>query len=101
MRPVTARKVEQKHQEVVALDKVTQEIIDRIHRNDRRFRIWGTICFLVLFGVGVVGIFYQNKLAAENKQHIDCIVKLFATHASPGQTRRIADLDSCKIQVGP
>lgn len=44
--------------------------------------------FLVLLSAAVFGIVEQNKIANQNKSHIDCIVKLLATPQKPGTTHK-------------
>lgn len=53
------------------------------------------ICLSILFILGVASyirinqsITKQNQIAAANKQHIDCIVKLLATPLPPGARAR-------------
>lgn len=95
----TTAQVEQQSSQAAALDAETQALLHSLREKDRRFRITATIFFLILFGVGVLGIYYQNELASQNKGHIDCIVRLFTTPVKPGQGRYINDLKSCHIQV--
>jgi hypothetical protein len=95
------KEVRQSSEKAHAIDATTQAVLDNLHRKDRRLRFWAISLFFILFAVGIIGIFYQNKLANQNKQHIDCIIKLFVTPAHPGQTRQIADLTTCQIKVSP
>lgn len=96
---VSKKAVEQKRKELKVLDKETQHIITEMRRKDSRARTISIVFFLVLFTIGVVGIFYQNKLAQANKEHIDCIIKLLATPSKPGHVRTIHDLATCQIRV--
>lgn len=95
--------LEAKSQEVRTLDAVTQEIIGNIEKNDRRARLWGAVLFFafsILLAIGVVGIYYQNRISNSNKKHIDCIVKLFVTPL-PGnaQHKIITDPgEACNIE---
>lgn len=96
---VTKKAVEEKRKELEILDRETQSILREMRRKDRRARSMSIALFLVLFIIGITGILYQNKLATQNKDHIDCIIKLLATPSKPGQVRRIVDLTTCGIQV--
>lgn len=96
---VTKKAVDEKSRELEILDKETQSILKEMRRKDRRARTMSIALFLVLFVIGVTGIFYQNKLASENKDHIDCIIKLLATPSKPGHIRTIHDLSTCQIRV--
>jgi hypothetical protein len=93
-------KLEQKTIEIQHLDTATQAIIHRIDKNDRRLRLSAYSFMSVLLIVGVIGIFYQNHLANQNKQHIDCIVKLFTTPAPSGTKLRFIQNPSrtCNIK---
>lgn len=96
---MTATQVAQKSNQAAVLDAETQSVLHSLREKDRRFRFTATAFFLILFSVGVLGIYYQNELANQNKNHIDCVVRLFTTPVSPGQGRYIKDLNSCHIQV--
>lgn len=81
-----------------AIDAETQAVLDAIHHKDRRMRFWATTLFLILFGVGTLGIFYQNKLAQQNRNnglaivnYLDCIGHI----NKPVAERRQADYDKC------
>lgn len=92
-------KIEQKQEEIQHLDTATQAIIKRLNKNDQRLRFSALLAISLLMVVGVFGIYKQNQIANKNKEHIDCIIKLFTTPTSSGQTRRIIDLESCQIKV--
>lgn len=61
------------------LDKETQELLASVRNKNTKALRWFVASWTILFIVGVAGIFYQNEIANANKQHIDCIVKLFTT----------------------
>lgn len=81
------------------LDEHTNHLLESVKKKNNKALAWFIVSWSVLFVLGVVGIFYQNRLATQNKNHIDCIVKLLATPSSPGQSRHITDLSTCKIKV--
>lgn len=78
-------------------------LMTSIAKNNRKSRIWAGIATIILTGtlvVGVIGIYEQNNIATNNKQHIDCIVKLLATPQKPGTTHKfITDASqTCNIK---
>lgn len=82
-------KLEKKQEEIKHLDEATQTIIRRIDKNDRRLRLSAYLLLSILLIVGIVGIYYQNHIAAQSKNHIDCIIKDLSTPVSPGTTKHI------------
>lgn len=69
----------------------------------RKWNIAGILAgaaFLVLLAAAVFGIIEQDRIANQNKQHIDCIVKLFTTPLpSTAKSRTIINPSStCNIQ---
>lgn len=54
------------------------------------------LCSLLLIAYGIRR---NNQIAEQQRNHIDCIVKLLSTPSKPGQTRRIVDLSVCQIKV--
>lgn len=91
--------LEQKAKQVKVLDQVTQDLLASFEAKDRKRRNWTTMAFCALLLAISIGIYYQFDLAAQNKRHIDCIVKLLATPTQTGQTRHIVNLSSCQIKV--
>lgn len=91
--------VRQKERELEVLPKATQDILNDIRMKDRRFRIFMNICVVIILLLVGVGLVYQNKLATQSKDHLDCIVKMFTTPAKPGQSRHIVNLQKCQIKV--
>lgn len=81
------------------LDAETQKVINSIKSKNTKSIIAFVICWSVLLIVGILGIYRQNQIANQNKQHIDCIIKLFITPSAPGQTRHIVNLETCQIRV--
>lgn len=100
---ISKSKVTSKNDELRHLDLATQEIISRININDRRLRFWGFITLTLLLTLGLVGIYKQNQIANQNKQHIDCIVKLLATPLPQGTRSRVLSnpSTSCNIKFTP
>ena len=88
---------------VYTLDIATQLQLAKIERKDRRYRMWATVAFGILFTVGILGIYYQNTLAQQNKTHIDCIVKLLATPIPVGKSQKVIvdALGTCNIRTTP
>lgn len=82
------------------LDEATQALINSIKRKDARFRVWFMITWTLLLVIGIFGIYKQNQIANANKQHIDCIVKLFTTPTPHGSAHKVIvnPNTACKIQ---
>lgn len=99
---MTKTKLQRKQEELQHLDEATQIIIQRIDKNDRRLRISGFVTLSVLLIVGLIGIYYQVKVATQSKQHIDCIIKDLSTPIPKGTPSKYIDYQSrlssdCKI----
>lgn len=86
--PTTDPRLAKKSKEVHVLDTATQHLITSIERKNRRALVWFAVSWTILLAVGVFGIYSQNRIAAQNKTHIDCIVKLLATPQKPGTTHK-------------
>lgn len=79
------------------LDKTTQDIISRQAAKDRNFRFWCYFSLSVVLLLLVLSIYRQNQIASENKQHIDCIVRLFA---QPNRANKvISNVSECRIDT--
>ncbi len=65
------------------INETIQRTLHLQEQKDRRFRFWGYFSLTIVLIVGVLGIYQQNNIASQNKQHLDCIVKLFATPTPP------------------
>jgi len=87
------------NEKVSVLNKETRQTLYNVKHKNNLALIGFIISWSILLTVGVVGIYRQNQIAYQNKAHIDCIVKLLATPAKPGQTRHIANLATCNIKV--
>ena len=96
---VARTKLAKKQEEIQHLDTATQAIVQRIDKNNSRLLFSGFLTLIILLAVGIIGIYYQNKLATQNKQHIDCIIKLSETPLpSDSRSKFITDLNNtCKI----
>ncbi len=82
------------------INETIQSTLHRQEKNDRRFRFWSYATLSIILCVGIGGIYYQNHIANQNKQHLDCIVKLFATPTPPfARTKFIQDASNkCNIK---
>lgn len=92
------KKVRESTAKAHALDAETQAIIESIRHKDSRLRITATIFFTILFVIGLLGIYYQNKLAQQNRSnglaivnYLDCIGHI----DKPVVQRTQADYDKC------
>lgn len=90
--------LEQKSREVEVLDKTTKELLTSMESNDRKRRRWGTVAFLVLFLVGITSIYYTIDLSRQNKEHIDCIVKLLVTPVKAAHKVIVDPNGKCNIE---
>lgn len=95
--------LEKKSKEVQVLDETTQALLTSIENKDRKRRFWYTIAFFMLLTVGIVGVYYQNYLASQNKQHIDCIIKDLSTPLPQGSRSKYIQILSseCHIKFTP
>lgn len=96
-------KIDKKNEEIKHLDAATQAIIQRLNKSDTKLRVSGFVAVILLLAVGIAGILYQNHIANQNKQHIDCIVKLFTTPLPSNATSRTIQNPSttCDIRFTP
>lgn len=85
---MTPNKVERASDKAYTLDKETQKLLTSVRNKNTKAIRWFIVSWTLLFVVGVTGILYQNDIARSNKQHIDCIVKLFTTPLPAGARAR-------------
>lgn len=97
---MTITKVDKKSEETHVLDAATQALLTSIEKKDARFRRWLLVFWTLLLIVAVIGIFNQDVIANNNKQHIDCVVKLF-TSPNRGQKIITDPNGRCNIQFSP
>lgn len=98
--------MESRTTDTVSLTQATADLMARIEHANARARVVGLITiFLVtiLIALGVAGIYKQNTVAANNKNHIDCIIKDLSTPLPPGAKARVIDYQTrlsadCKIK---
>ncbi len=75
-----------------AINRETQDLLKRVGKSNSRALRWFIFSWTILLAVGVGGIYQQNHIARQNKQHIDCIIKLFVTPLPKGaQHKTIID----------
>lgn len=66
----------------VPLTEATSDLMSKIEHANSKARTVGMITIaliLLLVALGVIGIYKQNQLAAQAKDHIDCIIKDLST----------------------
>lgn len=92
------------------INQETQSVLDSVKNKGNKAVNWFVICFLILFILGVASyvrinqsINKQNEIATQNKQHIDCVVKLFTTPLPTGARARTISNPSttCNINFTP
>lgn len=96
-------KLDKKNEEIKHLDVATQAIIMRLNKSDNRLKVSAFILIVILLASAVIGIFYQNHYALQNKNHVDCIIKDLSTPLPPGAKARVIDYQTrlsadCKIK---
>lgn len=72
-----------------AIDEETQALLSSVKNRNSRAIGWFIVSWTILFILSLVGLYYQNHLASQNKQHIDCIIKDLSTPQQPGKTKYI------------
>lgn len=103
---MTSNKVLQAGNKAHVIDEETQTLLNSVRLKNARALKWGAACFLILFAIGVGGIVWQNRIANQSKQHIDCIIKDLSTPQKPGTTHKYIDPRSsltrdCNIKFTP
>lgn len=94
-------------QEPLAIDSAA--LMTSIAKNNKRFRLWAAVSLMLLavsLFIGAVELYQgnnsirlQNSIASQNKQHIDCIVKLLATPYPPNTTHKFISDASQKCNI--
>lgn len=100
---MTSNRVQKASVQVHVLDEETQALLNSVRSNNSKAVGWFVACWTILLILGVAGIVYQNHIAVQNKQHIDCIIKDLATPQKPGTTHKyIENLSTdCNIRFTP
>lgn len=100
---MTKTKVQRASEHVKALDEETQNLLSDVRSKNSKALRWFAVSWTILFVLAIVGLYYQNRLATENTQHINCIIKDLATPQKPGtQHKYIANLQTdCNIKFTP
>lgn len=88
------------------LDEASQTLRASAKKKWNRAIVLAIIAFMILLSIGIVGIFYQNHIATQSKNHIDCIIKDLSTPQAPGTTHKYIDYQTrlssdCKIKFTP
>lgn len=85
------------------LDKETNDLLESVAAKNYNAIKWFIISWSILFALAVFGIYYQNKLATQNKAHIDCIIKDLATPLPSGSQHKYIQIlsDECHIKFTP
>lgn len=97
---MTKSKVVVASEKAHTLDKETQAVLTSVRSKNNRAILWFIVSWTILFVLAVGGLFYQNHIAAQNKQHIDCIIKDLATPLPQGsRSKYIENLSTdCNIR---
>lgn len=81
---MTERKVKTAADKAHNLDEASQILRNSAKRKWNIAWVLACTAFFIILALGVIGIFYQNHYALQNKKHIDCIIKDLATPPPPG-----------------
>lgn len=71
------------------LDQETRATLTAVRKKNSKAVTWFIISWTILLLVGLGGIYQQNRIANQNKKHIDCIVKLLASPLPIGARARV------------
>lgn len=85
------------------LDKASEALRISAKKKWNRAIVLYSVAFFILLLVGVGGIIYQNYLANQSKNHLDCVIKDLSTPQKAGTTHKYIDYKSsltkdCKIK---
>lgn len=100
---MTANKVQDMASKAHVIDDQTQALMESVRQKNNKAMTWFAISWTILFALAVFGLYYQNHLASQNKQHIDCIIKDLATPQKKGTQHKYIDRLStdCSIKFTP
>lgn len=70
------------------LDDATNDMLCTARKRNTRALAAAIICYTLLLIIGILSLYQNDKLATENKMHIDCIVKLLATPQKAGTSHK-------------
>lgn len=97
---MTKSEVDKASEHATTLNDETQALLHSVRSKNSKALKWFIICWTILFLLAVGGIWKQNQIANQSKNHIDCIVKLFTTPLPQGsRTKFISNAyTSCNIK---
>lgn len=97
---MTKSKVDKASEHATTLNDETQALLHSVRSKNNKALKWFIVCWTILFLLAVGGIWKQNQIANQSKNHLDCIVKLFTTPIPKDQrSRTISNPNTtCNIQ---
>lgn len=96
---MTETKVKQAQDKAHYLDKETRQVLSNVKHKSSKAVAWFIVSWSILLLVGVGGIVKQNQIANQNKNHIDCIVKLLASPLPKGARARVLNNPSTTCNI--
>lgn len=96
---MTKSRVDKASEHANTLDTETQALLHSVRSKNNKAVKWFIVSWTILFLLAVGGILRQTQIASQSKNHLDCIVKLFATPLPKDQrSRTISNPDTtCNI----
>lgn len=100
---MTTGKAQKATQYAHTLDEETQATLDRVRTKNNKAIGWFIVSWTILLLLALFGIYYQNRLATQSKNHIDCIIKDLSTPLPAGAKARYIDYQTrlsadCRIK---
>lgn len=104
---MTDAKVTKSSNKAHKLDESAQTLRDSARKKWNKAIICASVAFFMLFSIAVITLLQvqssvktQNRLAYQNKNHIDCIIKLSETPLPPNERAKfISNLNNtCQIK---
>lgn len=92
--------VTDKTKEAYTLNAEIQAILDSQKRKFNLFYFFLVLFYTSLLIVGMFGIYKQNQIAQQNKNHLDCIIKLSETPLGPTDRAKYIDNlnNTCQVR---
>lgn len=85
---MTETKVKKAADKAHYLDEQTRQVLTNVRKKNSKAVTWFIVSWTILLVLGIGGIVQQNRIANQNKKHIDCVVKLFTVPLPIGARSR-------------
>lgn len=82
------------------LDQETRALLGTAKKKNTQVFLIAIFFYTVLLVLGILGIYRQNQIAAQNKGHIDCIVKFLTAPIPAGSTHKVISdpVGACNVR---